>query len=558
MRKVILRDLPEGGYVSADFDFDWNIVEIFRGLSSRRFNGDTKNWEIPKHVISELKVKLDLANVRCVDKSSEETVRIRITKNGFKSSCGDVRLNPITNRLLYLKRPRDGYVYARELEKYGYKVKVIDQYASIDIPETTPKIELYDYQKECMEFLRSNDYIGLVALDIGLGKTMVSAQSIYELGKGPVLIVAPSSLLYQWQRALKEFYDLDSDVITSKIKKDKRAEAFENSPIAITNYELLRTVDFKRQYALLILDEIHRVKNWRSKTSQTISNIVSKRVIGLTGTPIEKNLFELYNIIEQILPGSLGTLTDFKNRYILQDNWGSVIGYSNLEEVYERLQGIMFRKRKEDVLGDLPDLIEKNVFVQPTRVEKKIYNQFDGSIGEVARAKVFCSSSAMIDSDITHSSKEKELMQWVGNFPEKTVIFSQYLKEVKRMSSLFTNRPIFHIHGEIDKKERQNQVDEFAKTDDGLMIMTDAGTYGIDGLQVSDTLINMDLPYTYSLYGQRVGRLQRRGNDAQSVTVVNLFTEVPFDRAILGLINQRKVLSDKAIDGIMTSVLKNG
>ena len=125
------------------------------------------------------------------------------------------------------------------------------------------------------------------------------------------------------------------------------------------------------------------------------------------------------------------------------------------------------------------------------------------------------------------------------------------------MSSLFTNRPIFHIHGEIDKKERQNQVDEF-KTDDGLMIMTDAGTYGIDGLQVSDTLINMDLPYTYSLYGQRVGRLQRRGNDAQSVTVVNLFTEVPFDRAILGLINQRKVLSDKAIDGIMTSVLKNG
>ena len=79
----------------------------------------------------------------------------------------------------------------------------------------------------------------------------------------------------------------------------------------------------------------------------------------------------------------------------------------------------MFRKRKEDVLGDLPDLIEKNVFVQPTRVEKKIYNQFDGSIGEVARAKVFCSSSAMIDPDITHSSKEKELMQWVDNFPEK-------------------------------------------------------------------------------------------------------------------------------------------
>ena len=161
---------------------------------------------------------------------------------------------------MYLKRPRDGYVYARELEKYGYKVKVIDQYAPIDIPSNTPKIELYDYQKECMEFLRSNDYIGLVALDIGLGKTMVSAQSIYELGKGPVLIVAPSSLLYQWQRTLKEFYDLDSDVITSKIKKDKRAEAFENSPIAITNYELLRTVDFKRQYALLILDEIHRVK----------------------------------------------------------------------------------------------------------------------------------------------------------------------------------------------------------------------------------------------------------------------------------------------------------
>ena len=550
--QVILTDREGGGWVEARFRFDKKILGIMQGLSFRKFDGKKKCWEFPKHVIPEVKTKLLLHNIQCIDESTEEIIFIRITENGFRLSCEDIPVTPVSWRLLYLRRPRDGYAYAKELEKFGYQVIINDEFKPFPLPQMTSKVELRQYQKESMTFLEERDYCGVIAFAVGGGKTIVGAESVYRIGEGPVLIVVPTSLLYQWQRVFKKFYNLDVDVVTSRIKKDKRVEVLESSPIVLTNYELLRTVSFKRQYSLLILDEVHRLRNWKTKISESISKIVAKRVIGLTGTLINNNLFEAYNVSEQVLPGALGTLKEFNDRFVVRDVWGGIDGYKDLEAAHDLLKDVVIRKTKEEMLPDLPSLTEELVVVELSNAEKKGYRQLMGrsiDIGSVSNAKVFCSSSSL-KMDINVSSKEKELLEQVANVDERVIVFTQYEKELQRIKNLIrkeSNRPIFEISGKI--KNRQQMVDNFIKEEEAVMIMTEAGSEGIDGLQVCNVLINMDMPYTHVRYEQRVGRIHRSGNESNKITVINLISNLDFDWNILEIVEGKKQLADVVIDG---------
>jgi len=295
----------------------------------------------------------------------------------------------------------------------GIKVQVKDHVKNIPL-NMESNVKLYPFQEECMQFLRKTNYTGLVALDMGLGKSIIAAQSLYEVDKGPALIVAPSSLLYQWQQELETHYNKEATIITSKTPPAQRIKemekGIENTGILITNYEFLQTIENNLQFEFLILDECQRIKNWKTKTAQTISKIPARRVIGLSGTPVENNLKELYNITDQIKPAFFGTMRQFYRDYIRTQN-GNKLVYKNLEDVYKRLTNLMFRRNKNEVLLDLPSLIQETIVVQLTNKELHAYKEM--LIGmhilqAVANAKVFASSSSL-RMDIDISSKEKEL-----------------------------------------------------------------------------------------------------------------------------------------------------
>jgi len=549
--QILLTDSKEDeGWVDVKFPFDWDIVNIMRGLETRKFDRDRKVWQIPYHSLRDLKE--ELSNYKIIDKTHESSINIIIDEKGFRTSSGnEVKVNSKTNRLLYLRRPRDGFEYGKILESEGYNVRYVINEMPV-LLQGKKNIELFDFQKECMSFLRKNDYNGLIALEMGLGKTIISCQSILEIGKGPVLIVAPSSLLNQWQSALKEHYDLDSTIITSKFQKKKRIVLFHDSEIVITNYELLKTIknDLDRTFELMVLDECQRIKNWKTQNAQAIASIVSKRVIGLSGTPVENHLFELYNIVDQIKPAFFGTLKEFKERHIETDYWGSVIGYANLEEVYDKVKDIMYRKKKNEINMQLPEVRRQNIFVDLSKSEKQCYNYItkDMDIGDIANAKVFSSSSTM-KMDLPISSKEKELLSILETLPRQVVIFSSYKKEVKALKELIQDRPVFLLHGDIPKEERQEIIDEFIRTPDGILIMTNVGVYGLDKLQTADTLINFDLEWTNARMEQRLGRIHRIGSKHKKVLVINMISAGTIDHHIHDLILSKKNLSDITVDG---------
>jgi SNF2 family DNA or RNA helicase len=333
----------------------------------------------------------------------------------------------------------------------------------LEITKTEEKWDMQCIQVDNEDHIYLTDYQLLPTRN-----SIIAAKCIEELGEGPALIVAPASILTQWQRELKTHFDYEANIITSRIPKQRRMQALRDSNIAITNYEFLRTLDsFDMQWNILVLDEIQKIKNWKTKAAQTIAKIPALHTIGLSGTPVEKNLRELYNIIDAIRPAYLGTMRQFYRDHITKEYMGKYT-YRNLEQLYERLQGIMYRKRKEDVMMDLPEITRQHIDVPLTQRELDTYQinvldiaQNEGILAAITYAKIFASSSAM-RMDIDVSSKEKEALSIIGDLNERCILFSFYKKEIKRLAEM-VEKEVFSIHGDIPKRQRHTIIDEFEK-----------------------------------------------------------------------------------------------
>lgn len=543
--------------VKVIFAFDWKVIEALQQIPSRWYHPGSKENTIAKKDVPKLKELLP--QYEFVEKDMvKQKYTITISHNGFTIRPEIQPFNARMSRLLFLKRPRDGYELYRILRDENYEVDLIDELSDQPL-RLHDAPQLYPYQEDCMEFVRNNDYTGLVSLDMGLGKTIIACSSIRELGKAPVLIVAPSSLLYQWKGELNKHYSFDDvTIVTSKIKPQRRIQSFFESPITITNYELLRTIDLTKlpHYELLVLDECQRVKNWRTKVAQSISHLVAKRVLGLSGTPVENNIAELYNITDQIQPAFFGTQRKFLQRYVNQYNQQ----HQNLEEVYQKLQALMFRKGKKEVADQLPKLTKKLISVQLTKKEEKGYlamlqqchEDGKGVLGAMANAKVFSSSASLRMEDLKISSKEKELVTIVGELQERSVVFSQYKKEVLRLKDIIEDKvpskDVYMMSGETTKSLRNLEIQNFLKSDGGILLMTEVGTHGLN-LQAADTCINFDLPWTYARLDQRVGRIQRIGSEHDKNLVINMVSANTLDDHIMEVIEHKKELFDLSIDG---------
>lgn len=560
MKKIVLRNQKDRkNWIECHFLFDRSIIRLLKSFGRGKFWYDPKKklWSIPENLVSKLKVKAQLNGIQIVDERTEkeQNIKISIDRDGFNLDCDPIYLNSKCARLLYFRKPRYGYVYAKELEKAGYKVDLIDDYTPFDIHQTGKLPQLYDFQEENMEFLREHDYSGLSALAPGLGKTIVAGKTIVELAKGPVLVVVPASLIYQWVNVLKNQFHLQPTPLSAKLDPIERESVLNSSEIVITNYELLRKLQPMRVYSLLILDEAHRIKNWKTQTAQAMSKIMARRVLSLTATPIENHLFELYNITDQTIPGSLGTMKSFSERFTVRDPMGQIIRYKNLEDVYRMLNNVMFRKTRKDVALELPKLTTEMVVVQLSKKELRgYYDMFGDSLGrsDTMSSKVFVSSSSM-RMDISPSSKEKELLVLLENFDEQVVIMTEYKIEALRLERLIKNRNVYMINGDVKKEIRPQVVNEFNKDPNGVVISTIAE--GIDGLQTSQILINFDLCWTHTKMIQRLGRIERIGGQSNILSMIML-SDVDFDWRLWDIVQYKKELSDVTIDGVKSTMLK--
>lgn len=448
----------------------------------------------------------------------------------------------------------------------------------------------YPYQIEGMEFAAHAGKC-LIADEMGLGKTIQAigtASLLYKEGfVGSILVVCPTSLKYQWQKEIKKFCGEDAIVVeglhTQRVRMYK-----EPTPFKIVSYNALAN-DMKvlkeMNTDMIIMDEVQRLKNWNTQIAKGVRRINADYKVILSGTPLENKLEELYSIVQLADQYILGPYYEFRQRHINTDDTGKVIGYMNLNEVSQTLKPLMVRRRKADVSLQLPERMDKNLFVPMTKEQRDIHDEFGLSVARIvqkwkkmrflsetdrrrlllllSQMRMVCDSTYILDQQSRHDTKIDETISIINNVVEsgneKVVLFSQWERMTRLVAQELEKAGIGYeyLHGGIPSAKRKELMDRFNENPDiRVFISTDAGSTGLN-LQTASYIINMDLPWNPAVLEQRIGRIYRIGQQ-RNIQVINLVAMNTIEEQMLAKLRFKSSMFAGALDGGDDEVLLEG
>ena len=449
------------------------------------------------------------------------------------------------------------------------------------------KVPLYSYQREGTLFAVEAGR-ALIADDMGLGKTVqaIAAAELLarEFGVQKTLIICPTSLKHQWQNEIEKFCGRSVCVIEGPTHS--RRMLYESETFfKIVNYDVVfRDLNSIAQLSpdLVILDEAQRIKNWKTRVAQSVKQIKSPYAFVLTGTPLENRLEELHSIVEFVDRYRLGPMFHFlANHQELDSQTGKVIGYRNLKAIGETLSSILIRRKKAEVLKQLPERMDKNFFV-PMTSEQMVIHDENGEI--VARLvakwkrykflsdvdqrrlmialqymRMACDNTYLVDQKTRFGKKIDELvilLQEVFEQPEaKVVVFSQWERMTSLVAEVLNRKSWEHVylHGGVPGHKRKYLIETFRENARcRIFLSTDAGGVGLN-LQAASTVVNLDLPWNPAVLEQRIGRVHRLGQ-RWPVRVVNFVAEKTIEHKMLAVLQFKKSLFAGVLDKGQDSV----
>lgn len=439
---------------------------------------------------------------------------------------------------------------------------------------------LYNYQKEgVIKTFRSGRV--LLADEMGLGKTIqaIAAVELFasHLNVSRVLVICPTSLKFQWKREINKFTNRQVQIIEGMIHKRKDMYS-QTSFYKIMSYGVCKNdLEYINEWNpdLVIIDEAQRIKNWKTKTAQTVKRIQSEYAIVLTGTPLENRIDELHSIIEFVDCYKLGPLYKFLDNHQRLDESGKLTGYKNLRSINESIAPLLIRRTKKEIADQLPGRIDKNFFVEMTDRQKadhmdyydvvsRMVNRWvsKGYLTEEEREQLLMALNCMrMVSDSTYilnqetrdGNKVSDIAELVKELTEnkdnKIVIFSQW----KRMFELIVEEldkqglTFVYLNGDISAQQRNDIIEKFRDDKNvQLFLSTDAGGVGVN-LQSANILINVDLPWNPAVLEQRIARIYRLGQK-KKIAVFNFIAKYSIEHRILHLLDFKKSVFQGAIE----------
>ena len=442
---------------------------------------------------------------------------------------------------------------------------------------TLLKVDLLPYQLDGIAFAVGEGR-AILADDMGLGKTIqgigVAQLLANELGISRVLVICPASVKSQWRIEIDRASDLSCQLVVGTA--EERVLQYETGAFfTVCNYEqVLRdivTIE-KVKWDLIILDEGQRIKNWQAKTTQTVKSLRSPYALVLSGTPLENRLDELYSVVQFIDAWRLGPAFQFFNRHRVVDEKGKLIGYRNLDDLRERLKGILLRRTRSMVMKDLPPRATEILRIPPTEEQAQIHAGQKRIISSILgkkylsemdllrlqKALLLCrlvaDSTYLIDKEAPgYSSKLKELDYLLGELlaeeDRKIVLFSEWTTMLDLIEPLLNANGAKYVRldGSVPQRKRQGLMHAFQTDPDcRLFITTNAGATGLN-LQAANTVVNVDLPWNPAVLEQRISRAHRMGQK-RPVHVYLLVTEETLEESLLTTLAAKRDLALAALD----------
>ena len=498
----------------------------------------------------ERKVQLPLSNAMYLDELAREDESLRLERSKkFRAMVRDIR------------HPGD---------------------SEVEVPETLKGI-LRDYQVTGFSWLSALAHCGLggiLADDMGLGKTLQVIAFLMahrEEGKPPSLVVAPTSLMYNWMDEIQRFApELKAVVVTGN--KAEREEILgkidERMDVVITTYNMMKrdiALYGEKEFRYCFLDEAQHIKNPMTQNARSVKKLRTAGYFALTGTPIENTLTELWSIFDFLMPGYLGNHAKFKQRYEIpivraQDAHA-------MKDLRRHVMPFILRRMKKDVLRELPDKVESRRTSEMTPKQAKVYqayffksqkefamaleeNGFSGSSIKILSIltrlrQIACDPSLFLEDYDGGSGKLDMLEEVVAEAVSgghRMLVFSQFTSMLKNIARRLEGRGVeyFYLDGMTPALERMRLVKEFNGGEVPLFLISlKAGGTGLN-LTGADMVIHYDPWWNPAVEDQATDRVYRIGQQ-KNVQVLKFIAKDTIEEKIYQLQEKKKSLVDQMI-----------
>ena len=482
---------------------------------------------------------------------------------------------------------QDAIDFIIEQRERKFRQQLINKYSDERLDQLLT-VSLYPYQKEGIRFAFERGR-SIIADEMGLGKTIQAigtAELLRREGLAEqIMIVCPTSLKYQWQREIERFTkDTDRSPdhpLTLVIEGNplKRKEQYASDiPYKIVSYNCMSN-DVKMwgslQTEVLIMDEVQRLKNWKTQISMAARKVRSDYAVILSGTPLENKLEELYSVMEFADNYCLGPYWQFRADCIVTDDGGKVIGYKNLNKVGETARERLIRRTKKQVALQMPKRTDQNLFVPMTTEQRGMHEEYKEQVAKLvykwrrthflsetdrkkllqflSMMRMVCDSTYILDQKSRYDTKVTETMSILqsvfDNGDEKVVIFSQWERMTRLIAYELDKMGVGYeyLHGGVPSAKRRDLIINFTDDPDSrVFLSTDAGSTGLN-LQAGSIMINLDLPWNPAVLEQRIARIYRLGQE-RNVQVINLVAKDTIEEGMLGKLRFKTAMFEGVLD----------
>ena len=485
------------------------------------------------------------------------------------------------NKYELMKAMLSGEILDADVEagsEFDELIESITKFREVNVPEGL-NANLRDYQKTGYSWLVQNINSGfgsILADDMGLGKTiqvLTTIQHFKEEGlleKEKVLVVAPTSLLTNWQKEIQKFTpDLTSYIFHGQGRRFTKKQY----DIYLTSYGVIRRdVDKfnKRKWFLVIVDEAQNIKNNNTQQTKAIKKIKSKNKIAMSGTPVENRLSEYWSIFDFTNKGYLKSLKQFRQNYIIPiEKERNTDVLNNFKQI---TQPFIMRRLKSDknIIKDLPDKIVNDIYCNLTGSQIALYNETLNSAMDEVEAndgikrkglvlklinslKQICNHPSQFtkskNQTVEESGKLEVLMNTLANIlesGEKVLIFTQYVQMgeiIQKLAEEKFNTEVLFLHGSLSRKKRDELVNKFQKNPQNkiFIISLKAGGTGLN-LTAASNVIHYDLWWNPAVENQATDRAYRIGQ-SENVMVYRFITSGTFEEKINDMIGKKEELA---------------
>lgn len=442
------------------------------------------------------------------------------------------------------------------------------------VEEIADKVQLLDHQLDAAHrALFQMDGKALFADEVGLGKTievgMVLKEMVFRDAHDTFLILTPAQLATQWRREMREKFRLDfvcsyDDAFEGFAEHDRIVASIDTAKLAQYAEEIQG-----RHWDALVVDEAHYLRNRGTDRYEFVENIDYHYAFFATATPVQNDVTDLYNVTNLIRPGLLGTESEFERRYVPDDG-----GVRNSRALNRELRRVMVRHKRDDTSIDFTDrrvrtrtfepnereqalydsvtdyvrrhyskqggqhlvmlMLQKEVVSSPWAVLGTVEKWLDGDgrdvVGRDRRELEAVAEQARAVERTTKQEKLLDVVRGVNSRMEtgRTIVFTQFRATQEAIIDALEagaggeELPVHRVNGSLSSAGKDEQLEQFRERG-GVLVTTDSISEGRN-IQFCNVLVNYDLPWNPMSVEQRIGRIDRIGQD-RDVYVYNLALE---------------------------------